>query len=158
VPHEMAKEDETAAKDADTELARAAQQLVDSVADNESDKFRNSAFLALMRRIASQQLTVQGNDLVEAPQPTAETSSDSHMTSETSATTPITTNRPVSTTSTVSQSFNSTNVFPGHSLRPLRSGLMGKRWMRRERDFTLHMTDGTGRSPWPAPVTSMRLC
>lgn len=46
-------------------LARAAQQLVDSLADNNSEKFKNSDFLALMRRIASQELTVQGNDLVE---------------------------------------------------------------------------------------------
>lgn len=49
----------------DGELARAAQQLVDSLADNDTEKFKNSKFLALMRRIASQQLTVQGNDLVE---------------------------------------------------------------------------------------------
>ncbi|KAJ3573113.1 hypothetical protein NPX13_g4817 [Xylaria arbuscula] len=47
------------------ELARAAQQLVDSLADNNSEKFKNSNFLTLMRRIASQELTVQGNDLVE---------------------------------------------------------------------------------------------
>ncbi|KAI3320251.1 hypothetical protein HD806DRAFT_506942 [Xylariaceae sp. AK1471] len=93
--HEMVKEDSAGAQEADTELARAAQQLVDSVADNDSDKFKNSAFLALMRRIASQQLTVQGNDLVEAPQPpTTETDSGSHVTGETLAATPTATNRP----------------------------------------------------------------
>ncbi|CAJ2505379.1 Uu.00g127730.m01.CDS01 [Anthostomella pinea] len=49
----------------DTALAHAAQQLVDSVSDNESEKFKNSAFLRVMRRIASQELAVQDNDLVE---------------------------------------------------------------------------------------------
>ncbi|KAK5626476.1 hypothetical protein RRF57_002191 [Xylaria bambusicola] len=57
------------------DLARAAQQLVDSVADNNSEKFKNSDFLALMRRIASQEVVVQGNDLVE-------TQSDSHSESQ----------------------------------------------------------------------------
>ncbi|KAI1131085.1 hypothetical protein F5Y10DRAFT_234225 [Nemania abortiva] len=66
---EAPKEDTADDQNQDTELARAAQQLVDSVADNDSEKFKNSEFLALMRRIASQQLTVQGNDLVERPQP-----------------------------------------------------------------------------------------
>lgn len=70
----------------DEELARAAQQLVDSLADNDSEKFKNSKFLALMRRIASQQLTVQGNDLVENPQPPSPNiSSDSQMNDTTSA-------------------------------------------------------------------------
>ncbi|KAI1321253.1 hypothetical protein F5Y16DRAFT_389221 [Xylariaceae sp. FL0255] len=60
-------------EDSKSELARAAQQLVESLADNDSDKFKNSEFLALMRRIASQQLTVEGNDLVESPRaPSAE--------------------------------------------------------------------------------------
>ncbi|KAI0428476.1 hypothetical protein F5Y09DRAFT_332573 [Xylaria sp. FL1042] len=68
------------------ELARAAQQLVDSLADNNSEKFKNSDFLALMRRIASQELTVQGNDLVET-QPSRDTGLDSHMDSATSAAT-----------------------------------------------------------------------
>ncbi|KAJ8129067.1 hypothetical protein O1611_g4566 [Lasiodiplodia mahajangana] len=74
---EASKEDSTDGRDQDTELARAAQQLVDSVADNDSDKFKNSEFLALMRRIASQQLTVQGNDLVERPQPSSSTDTTS---------------------------------------------------------------------------------
>ncbi|KAI0388562.1 hypothetical protein F5Y17DRAFT_452302 [Xylariaceae sp. FL0594] len=52
--------------DGDTELARAAQELVDSVADNESDKFRNSQFLHFMRRLASQELTVRNNELVDS--------------------------------------------------------------------------------------------
>ncbi|KAI0811766.1 hypothetical protein GGR55DRAFT_677992 [Xylaria sp. FL0064] len=66
------------------ELARAAQQLVNSLADNNSEKFKNSDFLALMRRIASQELTVQGNDLVET-QPSRDGGLDSHITGATSA-------------------------------------------------------------------------
>jgi hypothetical protein len=88
--HETTKEDSAMAQDAATDLARAAQQLVDSVADNDSDKFKNSAFLALMRRIASQQLTVQGNDLVETSQPLdTETDSGSQDTSGTSSAIPL---------------------------------------------------------------------
>lgn len=84
---EALKEDSAEDREQETELARAAQQLVDSVADNDSEKFKNSEFLALMRRIASQQLTVQGNDLVEKPQPplSTDTSSDPHTTSIESA-------------------------------------------------------------------------
>ncbi|RWA14799.1 hypothetical protein EKO27_g293 [Xylaria grammica] len=68
------------------ELARAAAQLVDSVADNDSEKFKNSEFLALMRRIASQELTVQGNDLVETRQPRGtDTSLGSDVASSTEA-------------------------------------------------------------------------
>ncbi|KAI0968141.1 hypothetical protein F4678DRAFT_203604 [Xylaria arbuscula] len=62
------------------ELAHAAQQLVDSLAENNSEKFKNSDFLALMRRIATQQLTVQGNDLVETQPGSTETGSSSHAT------------------------------------------------------------------------------
>ncbi|KAI0201582.1 hypothetical protein F4808DRAFT_105745 [Astrocystis sublimbata] len=63
---EPALQEEEPAKEEQTELARAAQELVDSLADNDTEKFKNSEFLSLMRRIASRQLTVQGNDLVEA--------------------------------------------------------------------------------------------
>ncbi|KAI2633492.1 hypothetical protein GGS21DRAFT_520941 [Xylaria nigripes] len=85
---EAAKEDSLQSKQNDTELARVAQQLVDCLADNESEKFKNSEFLAVMRRIASLQLTIQGNNLVETPQPPAvtETTSGSHVTGTTSAT------------------------------------------------------------------------
>ncbi|KAI1259462.1 hypothetical protein F5Y18DRAFT_297646 [Xylariaceae sp. FL1019] len=69
VGQETTENDRSGSPEANTELSRAAQQLVESVADNESDKFKNSEFLALMRRIASQQLTVQGNDFVETSRP-----------------------------------------------------------------------------------------
>ncbi|KAK8097895.1 peroxin 20 [Apiospora kogelbergensis] len=50
----------------ETELARVAQQLVDSVASDESEKFRNSSFLSLMRRIAAKEVVIQDSNLVEA--------------------------------------------------------------------------------------------
>ncbi|KAI1769409.1 hypothetical protein GGR53DRAFT_474209 [Hypoxylon sp. FL1150] len=52
----------------DSELAQAAQQILDSVASNESAKFRESAFMQMMRRIAAQDLVVRDNALVDAPQ------------------------------------------------------------------------------------------
>lgn len=50
----------------DTELARVAQQLVDSVASDESEKFRNSNFLSLMRKIAAKEVVIQDSNLVDA--------------------------------------------------------------------------------------------
>jgi hypothetical protein len=69
------KEDsaEAPVQNRDTELARAAQQLVDSVSDNETDKFKNSKFLEFMRRLAAHELTVRDNELVETPQASSET-------------------------------------------------------------------------------------
>ncbi|KAI1823806.1 hypothetical protein F4861DRAFT_508809 [Xylaria intraflava] len=70
---EKAGEDISEPEQSDAELARVAQQLVDCFADNQSEKFKNSEFLAVMRRIASRQLTVKGNDLVEAePKPSSD--------------------------------------------------------------------------------------
>ncbi|TGJ80126.1 hypothetical protein E0Z10_g8641 [Xylaria hypoxylon] len=89
--HDMPEKDSAENRD---ELSRAAAQLVDSLADNDSEKFKNSDFLALMRRIASQELTVQGNDLVETQQPTTDTPSGSHVTSSISAVPSTTANKP----------------------------------------------------------------
>ncbi|KAI1098236.1 hypothetical protein F4804DRAFT_132984 [Jackrogersella minutella] len=50
----------------DQELAVAAQQILESVSDNESEKFRKSEFLDLMRRIAAMDLVVRDNALVES--------------------------------------------------------------------------------------------
>ncbi|GAP86779.1 putative peroxin 20 [Rosellinia necatrix] len=89
--HEAPEEDPMGNQDQETELARAAQQLVDSVADNDSEKFKNSEFLALMRRIASQQLTVQGNTLVENPEPpSVDAGLNSHVTMSTPISQPLT--------------------------------------------------------------------
>lgn len=55
----------------DSELAMAAQQILDSVSDNDSAKFRESSFMQLMRRIASKDLVVRHNDLVDTPRASA---------------------------------------------------------------------------------------
>ncbi|KAI1380157.1 hypothetical protein F4677DRAFT_405995 [Hypoxylon crocopeplum] len=73
----------------DLELAIAAQQILDSVADNQNDKFKSSDFLQMMRKIASQDLVVRDNSLVESSQaPTTESEYGSHATGQTSAASP----------------------------------------------------------------------
>ncbi|KAF3068439.1 hypothetical protein GL218_08358 [Daldinia childiae] len=54
----------------DSELAMAAQQILDSVSGNKSDKFKNSGFIQMMQRIAAQELVVRDNNLVESLQNT----------------------------------------------------------------------------------------
>ncbi|KAI8952933.1 hypothetical protein F4801DRAFT_538868 [Xylaria longipes] len=93
--HEATEQESEGNEEQETELSRAAQQLVDLLADNDTEKFKNSEFISLMRRIASRQLTVQGNDLVETSPPP--TSTDPGKASDT----PLTTShQPVSTIST----------------------------------------------------------
>ncbi|KAK4103289.1 hypothetical protein N658DRAFT_422216 [Parathielavia hyrcaniae] len=50
----------------DDELARAAVDIVNSVADNTSDKFKNSRFFELMRRIGNREVVVEGDSFVNA--------------------------------------------------------------------------------------------
>ncbi|KAF1980844.1 hypothetical protein K402DRAFT_309529, partial [Aulographum hederae CBS 113979] len=52
------------ANDAD-ELAKTARLLLDSVADNETEKFQQSAFLALMRKLRDKEVKVEGDKMVE---------------------------------------------------------------------------------------------
>lgn len=89
--HETSKEEPEDDEEQETELARTAQELVDLLANNDSDKFKNSEFISLMRRVASRQLTVQGNDLVETLQPPTSTE-----TSTASATLSTASHQPVS--------------------------------------------------------------
>jgi hypothetical protein len=57
--------------DAD-ELAKTAGRLLDSVKDDQTQKFQESAFLALMRRIRDREVTVEGDKMVETtPSPPA---------------------------------------------------------------------------------------
>lgn len=49
-----------------TELSQTAQMLVNAVERDESEKFQKSNFLQLMRRIAAQEVVLEGNALVEA--------------------------------------------------------------------------------------------
>ncbi|KAI0896803.1 hypothetical protein F4806DRAFT_465922 [Annulohypoxylon nitens] len=51
-------------RDEDSKLAIAAQEIINSVSDERSDKFQQSEFLSLMRRIASMDLVVRDNALV----------------------------------------------------------------------------------------------
>ncbi|KAI2472898.1 hypothetical protein F4781DRAFT_293149 [Annulohypoxylon bovei var. microspora] len=53
-------------KSDDSRLAVAAQEILDSMSGNTSDKFQQSEFLVLMRRLASMDLVVRDNALVEA--------------------------------------------------------------------------------------------
>lgn len=46
-------------------LARTAAQLLDSVKDNQSDKFQNSTFLELMRQLRDKEVTVEGDKIVD---------------------------------------------------------------------------------------------
>ncbi|KAI9786039.1 MAG: hypothetical protein M1816_008130 [Peltula sp. TS41687] len=52
-------------EDVKNELARTAAQFLDSVKDDHSQKFRNSSFLELMRRIRDREVVVRGNNMVE---------------------------------------------------------------------------------------------
>ncbi|TPX10146.1 uncharacterized protein E0L32_001343 [Thyridium curvatum] len=47
------------------ELSQTAREILDSVADNNSEKFANSSFLALMRRITAQEVVLMGDDLID---------------------------------------------------------------------------------------------
>lgn len=53
-------------KRSDDELARAAVDIVNSVAGNTSDKFKNSRFFELMRRIGNREVVVEGDSFVNA--------------------------------------------------------------------------------------------
>ncbi|KAK3350092.1 hypothetical protein B0T25DRAFT_520157 [Lasiosphaeria hispida] len=50
----------------DENLARAALDILQSVSENQSQKFRNSSFLDLMRRIGNREVVVEGPNLVDA--------------------------------------------------------------------------------------------
>ncbi|OJD13086.1 hypothetical protein AJ78_06424 [Emergomyces pasteurianus Ep9510] len=51
------------------ELARTAGQLLDSVSHNQSQKFKESSFLALMRQLRDREVTVDGDEFRQTTQP-----------------------------------------------------------------------------------------
>ncbi|PGH07942.1 hypothetical protein AJ80_07923 [Polytolypa hystricis UAMH7299] len=51
------------------ELAKTAGQLLDSVSHDQSDKFKQSNFLALMRQLRDREVTVEGDELRQMVQP-----------------------------------------------------------------------------------------
>ncbi|KGO39951.1 hypothetical protein PEX1_050730 [Penicillium expansum] len=64
IPQSDKQDPETRVRDAD-ELARTAGQLLDSVRNEQSQKFQQSNFLALMRRIRDREVEVEGDDFRE---------------------------------------------------------------------------------------------
>ncbi|KAK4145280.1 uncharacterized protein C8A04DRAFT_35992 [Dichotomopilus funicola] len=48
------------------ELVRAATEIISSIADNTSEKFKNSRFFELMRRIGNREVVVEGDSFVNA--------------------------------------------------------------------------------------------
>ncbi|KAF9251551.1 hypothetical protein DTO013E5_4022 [Penicillium roqueforti] len=67
IPKSEKQDPETRNRDAD-ELARTAGQLLDSVRNETSEKFQQSNFMALMRRIRDREVEVEGDDFRETVQ------------------------------------------------------------------------------------------
>lgn len=61
----------------DDQLAATAQELLEKVSHDQSDKFKNSQFLSLMRKLRDREVRVEGDQMVEttAVSPTAEITS-----------------------------------------------------------------------------------
>lgn len=64
IPQSEKQDPQTRGRDAD-ELARTAGQLLDSVRNEQSEKFAQSNFLALMRRIRDREVEVEGDEFRE---------------------------------------------------------------------------------------------
>lgn len=62
---ETKKEDSSAQRNNNDELAKTAGRLLDSVSHDQSQKFKESNFLALMRRIRDREVQVEGDDFRE---------------------------------------------------------------------------------------------
>lgn len=67
--HDPRDQEQQGAQDDPDALARTAGQLLDSVKDNQSDKFQNSQFLQLMRQLRDHEVTVQGDKIVGVVSP-----------------------------------------------------------------------------------------
>jgi hypothetical protein len=70
-PVQEEQKEEIREEDNPDELARTAGQLLDSVSDNTSQKFQESTFLALMRRLRDREVRVEGDKMVEVSVPVA---------------------------------------------------------------------------------------
>ncbi|OJJ71474.1 hypothetical protein ASPBRDRAFT_127504 [Aspergillus brasiliensis CBS 101740] len=68
IPQTDKNDQQAGVNDAD-ELARTAGQLLDSVKHDQSQKFRESNFLALMRRIRDREVQIEGDEFREIPHP-----------------------------------------------------------------------------------------
>lgn len=65
-------------RDESDELARTAGHLLDNLRDNQTSKFQQSSFLALMRRLRDREVVVDGNDIVEGHNLNEETMTETH--------------------------------------------------------------------------------
>ena len=59
------QEPKQSSKEDDDALAATAQELLEKVEHNQTDKFRNSQFLGLMRRLRDREVKVEGDKMVE---------------------------------------------------------------------------------------------
>ena len=62
---EEQKESNHSTREDDDALAATAQELLEKVEHNQTDKFRNSQFLGLMRRLRDREVKVEGDKMVE---------------------------------------------------------------------------------------------
>lgn len=72
-PHEILKEEEMLdqqPRNDDDALAATAQELLEKIEHNQSDKFKNSQFLGLMRKLRDREVRVEGDQMVETVSPT----------------------------------------------------------------------------------------
>ena len=67
--HDQEKPQTPAQPDVDAELAQTAGVLLDTVSDNQSEKFQQSSFLALMRQFRDHEVRVEGDKVVDANRP-----------------------------------------------------------------------------------------
>ncbi|KAK9450762.1 uncharacterized protein V1518DRAFT_411642 [Limtongia smithiae] len=63
---EVGDEEERKSKEEESRLATIAGELAASLDQNQSQKFKDSTFLALMRRLRDKEVVVQGNKMIEA--------------------------------------------------------------------------------------------
>jgi hypothetical protein len=63
--HEEEKQEEQRQQHDDDALAATAEELLEKVKHNQSDKFRNSQFLGLMRKLRDREVRVEGDKMVE---------------------------------------------------------------------------------------------
>lgn len=72
-PEHLLQEEEQAQErpqEDDDALAATAQELLEKVEHNQSDKFKNSQFLDLMRKLRDREVRVEGDKMVETVSPT----------------------------------------------------------------------------------------
>lgn len=65
VIREGQREPQQSTRESDDALAATAQELLEKVENNQTDKFKNSQFLSLMRRLRDREVKVEGDKMVE---------------------------------------------------------------------------------------------